>query len=59
MLNFLFQLALILTVPSIGNGQNTQKTVEFSCEKEFDELSQDLQELIDDWTQIKSTVYGE
>ena len=58
MLNSFLQLTLMLSVLGNGNGQNTQKMAENSCEKELEILTKDLQELIDNWIQIKSKIYG-
>ena len=59
MMNFLFQIAVILSVLCFGNGQNTQKIVDFSCERKLEILTNDVLELINDWIPVKRKIYGE
>ena len=59
MMTYLFQISLVISFLSYLSGQNTRKSVEFSCEKELDILTKDLEDLIDDWLQIKNQIYGE
>ena len=58
-MTFLLKISLMISVLSKGSGQNTRKNANLSCENELDILTKDLEDLTNDWCQIKNQIYGE